>query len=36
MTEQPIKGLTTLEAKQLQEKFGKNELMAEKKRKFFS
>lgn len=35
MTEQQIKGLTTLEAKQLQDKFGKNELVAEKKESFF-
>ena len=34
MTKQQIKGLTTLEAKQLQEKFGKNELVAEKKESF--
>ena len=37
MTEQQIKelqGLTTLEAKQLQEKFGKNELVAKKKESF--
>ena len=38
MTEQQIKelqGLTTLKAKQLQEKFGKNELVAKKKESFF-
>jgi Ca2+-transporting ATPase len=38
MTEEQIKelqGLTTLQAKQLQEKFGKNELVAEKKESFF-
>lgn len=38
MTEQQIKelqGLTTSQAKQLQEKFGKNELVAEKKESFF-
>lgn len=38
MTEQQIKeqqGLTSIEAKQLQEKFGKNELVAEKKENFF-
>src|SRR5660398_74331 len=37
MTEQQIKeiqGLTTLEAKKLQEKFGKNELVAKKKESF--
>lgn len=34
MTEQHFKGLTTKEAKQLQEKFGKNELVAEKKESF--
>ncbi len=37
MTEQQIKelqGLTTLEAKQIQEKFGKNELVAKKKESF--
>lgn len=38
MTEQQIKdlqGLTTSKAKQLQDKFGKNELVAEKKESFF-
>lgn len=35
MTEQHFKGLTTQEAKELQEKFGKNELVAEKKESFF-
>jgi len=35
MTEQQIKGLTTLEAKQLQEKFGKNELVGKEKESFF-
>jgi len=38
MTEQQIKvqqGLTTSQAKQLQEKFGKNEIVAEKKENFF-
>lgn len=34
MTEQHFKGLTTQEAKQLQEKFGKNELVLEKKKVF--
>lgn len=34
MTEQHFKGLTTKEATQLQEKFGKNELVAEKKEGF--
>lgn len=34
MTEQQIKGLTTLEAKQLQEKFGKNELVGKEKESF--
>jgi Ca2+-transporting ATPase len=34
MTEQHFKGLTTKEAAQLQEKFGKNELVAEKKESF--
>jgi Ca2+-transporting ATPase len=34
MTEQHFKGLTTKEATQLQEKFGKNELVAEKKESF--
>lgn len=39
MTEQQLKGLqglTTLEAKQLQEEFGKNELVVEKKEGFFT
>jgi len=35
MTEQQIKGLTTLKSKQLQEKFGKNELVTKKKESFF-
>lgn len=35
MTEQHFKGLTTQEAKQLQEKFGKNELVLEKKESLF-
>ena len=37
MTDQQIKelqGLTSLEARQLQEKFGKNELVPEKKESF--
>ena len=34
-TNQRLQGLTTLEAKQLQEKFGKNELVAKKKESFF-
>lgn len=34
MTEQQIKGLTTLEAKRLREKFGKNELVGKKKESF--
>jgi len=34
MTEQQIKGLTTLKAKQLQEKFGKNELVGKEKESF--
>lgn len=34
MTEQHFKGLTTEESKKLQEKFGKNELVAEKKESF--
>lgn len=34
MTEQHFKGLTTQEAKKLQEEFGKNELVAEKKESF--
>ncbi len=37
MTEQQIKGLqglTTLEARKLQERFGKNELVVEKKESF--
>lgn len=35
MTEQHFKGLTTQEVKQLQEKFGKNELVLEKKESLF-
>jgi len=35
MTKQQIKGLTTLKSKQLQEKFGKNELVTKKKESFF-
>jgi len=34
MTEQQIKGITTLESKQLQEEFGKNELVGKKKESF--
>lgn len=35
MTEQQLKGLSSQEAKKIQEKFGKNELVAEKKESIF-